>query len=275
MDIVSRVQQTVDFIRSRCVVHPEVAVVLGSGLGVFADRVSNTTIFPYADLPGFPRSSVTGHRGELVLGDLEGVPCAVMSGRVHYYEGYSMAEVTFPMRVLAGLGCAKVVITNAAGGVDAQFLPGDLMVIVDQLNLTGDNPLRGPNDERLGPRFPDMTDVYCVAGRQALHAAAAEMGTVLREGVYAGFAGPSYETPAEVRMARLLGASAVGMSTVSEAIVARHGGMRVAGLSVISNLAAGLGEHPLSHDEVKEVAGRVENALCELLSRAVVKFART
>ncbi|MEO0812144.1 MAG: purine-nucleoside phosphorylase, partial [Myxococcota bacterium] len=252
---------------------PSVAVVLGSGLGAFAAEVSDAVRIPYGEIPNFPVSSVTGHAGELVLGELKGVPVAVMSGRLHFYEGHSLAAVTLPTRVLGGLGAKKLLVTNAAGGVNPNFPPGTLMVITDHINLTGNNPLMGPNDDRLGPRFPDMSEPYSREGQEALRAAAAAVGVTVTEGVYCGVLGPSYETPAEVRMLQRLGGDAVGMSTVPEVIVANHAGMNVAGLSLITNAAAGLTEEKLSHADVKEQAGQSRDELVSLLIEAVVRFA--
>jgi purine-nucleoside phosphorylase len=266
------IEEAVKAIRSRSELQPSVGVVLGSGLGAFSDRIEDACIVPYGTIPHFPTSHVEGHRGELVVGHIQGTACAVMSGRVHYYEGYSMEKVTFPMRVLKALGVTKIVITNAAGASNPDFEPGDFMVIKDHLNLTGDNPLRGPNDGRFGERFPDMSQAYCERGINLLHEVAQDLGHSLREGIYAGLAGPSYETPAEVRMLRTLGADAVGMSTVAEVIVAQHAKLEVAGVSVITNRAAGLSATPLSHAEVKEVGAMVEGPLCELLSRVVSQF---
>lgn len=272
VDYYEQIQTAVAAVRAAAALEPRVGVVLGSGLGAFAERISDRIVLPYSEIPGFPTSSVVGHKGELVLGALDGLPIAVMSGRVHYYEGYSIKEVTLPMRVLAGLGVGAVVVTNAAGAVNPSYAPGDFMVILDHINLTGDNPLIGHNDQRLGPRFPDMSHAYGAAGREALHAAARASQITLREGVYVGVAGPSYETPAEIRMLQRLGGDAVGMSTVAEVIVARHAGIRVAGLSVITNTAAGLGHEPISHDEVEHVARRVEGVLCDLLAGVVAKL---
>ncbi len=254
------------------VMSPKVGVVLGSGLGAFAERLTNSTVIPYRSIPHFPVSSVAGHAGELVLGKLEGVYCAVMSGRVHYYEGYDIQQVTFPTRVLCALGVRSLLVTNAAGAVNPSYEPGDFMVINDHINLTGQNPLRGVNDERLGPRFPDMSSAYPLKARRALHEAAREVGFSLHEGVYAGLAGPSYETPAEIRMLQTLGADAVGMSTVAEVIVALHGGLNVAGLSVITNRAAGLGQASLSHEDVKQVGARVQGVFCDLLAKSVARL---
>ncbi len=266
------IQEAAQSIRQRGGAAPVVGVVLGSGLGAFADQLEARVVVPYKDIPHFPTSSIAGHAGQLVLGAVRGVPCAVMNGRVHYYEGYDMRQVTFPMRVLKALGVTDVIVTNAAGSVNTAYRPGDFMVISDHINLTGQNPLHGPNDERMGPRFPDMTTAYGARGREALHGAARAKGLTLHEGVYVGLAGPSYETPAEIRMLRALGGDAVGMSTVAETIVAVHGGMRVAGLSVITNHAAGVGHAPLSHEEVKEVGARVQGALIGLLAEAVVRL---
>ena len=263
------IQEATEFIHRTAPGTPLVGVILGSGLGAFAERVENRHVMPYRQIPHFPLGAVAGHAGEFVTGTLSGVRCAVMSGRVHYYEGYDLTQVTFAVRVLAALGAKALLVTNAAGSVNPAFEPGNFMVITDHLNLTGQNPLRGTNDERLGPRFPDMSDAYPAAGRQALHDAARAVGVTLREGVYAGLAGPSYETPAEIRMLQRLGADAVGMSTVSETIVACHAGLKVAGLSVITNRAAGLGRGALSHDEVKLMGQKVQGVLVEVLAHAV------
>jgi purine-nucleoside phosphorylase len=273
VDLFDKIQEAASAIRAKTSIVPRVGVVLGSGLGAFAERVEGRVVVPYSAIPHFPQSGVQGHAGELVLGTLDGVPCAVMSGRVHYYEGHSLDTVTFGVRVFAAIGVQHLLITNAAGAVNPTFAPGDFMVIVDHINLTGSNPLRGPNDERLGPRFPDMSAAYGPAGRQALHGAARDVGITLREGVYAGLAGPSYETPAEIRMLQNIGADAVGMSTVAEVIVAAHAGLGVAGLSVVTNRAAGLGSTPLSHEEVKEVGNKVRGLLCDLLAGTVKRLA--
>ncbi|MBI5509553.1 MAG: purine-nucleoside phosphorylase [Deltaproteobacteria bacterium] len=269
MGLYDHIQEAVAGIRSRAAIQPAVGVILGSGLGAFAAKVERPVKISYQDIPHFPTSSVVGHAGELILGTIRKVPTAIMSGRVHYYEGYPLETVGFPVRVLAGLGVKSLVVTNAAGAVNPTFAPGDFMVIVDHINLTGANPLRGVNDERLGPRFPDMSSTYFEAGRKAWHDASREVGIALREGVYCGLAGPSYETPAEIRMLQRIGADTVGMSTVAEAIVAAHAGIKVAGLSVVTNRAAGLSSSPLSHDEVKEVGARVQGALCDLLSGVI------
>lgn len=259
-------------LQSRADAQPTVGVVLGSGLGAFVDHLDERVVIPYRDVPHFPIGSVPGHAGELVLGRIGKVSLAVMSGRVHYYEGHAMERVTFPVRVLAGLGVKTLLVTNAAGAVNPEFRAGDFMVISDHLNLTGQNPLIGPNDDRFGLRFPDMTQAYSREAREILHEAGRAAQVSLREGVYAGLAGPCYETPAEIRMLRTLGADAVGMSTVAEVIVARHAGLRVAALSVITNRGAGLDPTPLSHDEVKAVAERVKKPLCALAVHAVQRL---
>jgi purine-nucleoside phosphorylase len=261
-----------DAIQAKCALQPHVGVVLGSGLGAFASRLTGATTISYRDIPHFPSSSVPGHAGELVVGMLGQAPCAVMSGRVHYYEGYDIAAVTFPVRVLAALGVKKLLLTNAAGAVNPQYEPGDFMVIRDHLNLTGQNPLRGHNDDSLGPRFPDMSNAYAKRGQDLLQQAVREAGLAPRLGIYAGLAGPSYETPAEIRMLGTMGADAVGMSTVCEVIAAVHNGLSVAALSVITNRGAGLSSEPLSHDEVKEVGRKMQEPLCAVLAATVQRL---
>ena len=264
-----RVEQAVARVRQDATEQPTVGVILGSGLGAFADMLEGALRIPYQDIPHFPTSHVEGHAGQLVIGDIGETRCVVMQGRVHYYEGYTMEAVTFPVRVLAGLGVRSLVVTNAAGTVNPDFTPGDLMIITDQINLTGDNPLRGPNDDRFGVRFPDMSHAYSTSLSAKLREAAQTAGCSLQQGVYCGLAGPSYETPAEIRMLHTLGADAVGMSTVAEVIVANHAGMEVAGLSVITNFAAGLSSQPLSHDEVTATGEKVRDQLCKMLRTAI------
>jgi purine-nucleoside phosphorylase len=254
---------------------PKVGIVLGSGLGAFADALSGATVISYADLPHFPLSGVPGHAGRLVLGTLGGESLVAMQGRVHFYEGYSPHEVAFPARVLCGLGIKALVVTNAAGGINLGFQAGDLMAITDHLNLAGYNPLIGPNDDRLGPRFPDMSHTYDPKLLALLKASAQAVGVPLREGVYACLSGPSYETPAEIRMLRTLGADAVGMSTVPEVIAAAHMGVRVTGISCITNLAAGITDHSLSHEEVAQTAARVRGVFQKLLERFLPEVARS
>jgi purine-nucleoside phosphorylase len=256
-DLYERVQEAAQAIRTRTPVVPQVGLILGSGLGGFADQLEDATAIDYGDIPHFPRSHVVGHKGRLVLGARGGARCVAMQGRVHLYEGHTAQTVAFPARVLIALGAKVVIVTNAAGGLDPTWAPGTLMLIRDHINLLPDHPLRGPNDERLGPRFPDMTTAYAPELRALVQQVAERAGIALAEGVYVASTGPTYETPAEVKMLRGLGADATGMSTVPEVIVARHMGARVIGISCITNHAAGITGHALSHDEVTETATRV------------------
>lgn len=268
--------RAVDFIRqSISPLVPRVGIVLGSGLGALVDVVDTEAVVPYGDIPGFPRSTVEGHSGKLVLGTLGGLPVAVMAGRVHLYEGYSPQAVVFPVRVLVRLGASTLIVTNAAGSVNPEFDEREIMLISDHLNMTGTNPLHGPNDLALGPRFPDMSDTYDPELRQIARGVAEERGLHLREGVYAGLLGPSYETPAEVRMLGVLGADAVGMSTVAEVIAARHMGARILGISCISNKGAGLSSHPLSHEEVKASGRALQDQVIALIRGVVENLARS
>ena len=267
-----RVHTAAGSIRARTLVMPTVAVVLGSGLGGSASSLSRPTSFAYGDIPHWPLSTVVGHEGRLVTGDIAGRPVAALSGRAHYYEGHDLRAVTFAIRVLGVLGVKVLILTNAAGGVNVGFSPGDLMVIDDHINLLGSNPLIGPNDDRFGPRFPDLTDVYSPRLRAIADEAGASLGLTLRHGIYAGCHGPSYETPAEVRYLRMIGADAVGMSTVPEAIVGRHMDMEVLGISCITNLAAGVLPQRLHHDEVLETAQRARGTFVALLSGIIEKL---
>src|SRR6267378_8141217 len=248
-----RAQEAARLIRTRADVDVPVAIVLGSGLGAFAEELTEATVIPYHEIPGFAHATVAGHAGRLVIGKAGAVTVAAMQGRFHFYEGYSLEEVTFPIRVLKLLGVRTVVLTNAAGTLNVEFTPGSLMVISDHLNLLGDNPLRGENDERFGPRFPDMTNVYARSLQDIVIDQANAMGLEIRRGVYAALAGPSYETPAEIHMLRALGADVVGMSTVPEAIVARHMDIDVVGISCITNLAAGVSDKPIDHSQVMAI----------------------
>jgi purine-nucleoside phosphorylase len=260
-------------------VRPAVGLILGSGLGGYADKLGElpgggpARAVDYADLPGFPRSHVPGHRGRLVAGTRAGVCCIAMQGRVHMYEGHSAAEVAFPARVLVALGAKVLIITNAAGGLNPAWQPGTLMLIRDHIDLLRDHPLRGPNDDRLGPRFPDMTKAYAPELRELVQATAAGAGIQLEEGVYVAMPGPTYETPTEVRMLRGLGADAVGMSTVPEVYVARHMSARVIGISCITNQAAGITGQELSHEEVTETATRVRATFEALLDAILARLA--
>lgn len=261
------VMNAVDFIRQRVRCRPEVAVILGSGLGGLADRLEEQELLPYAEIPGFPRSDVKGHAARLVFGRLNGRPVAAMQGRFHYYEGLSMRQLCFPVYVLRQLGVQSLVVTNACGGINPSFAPGDLMLITDHINFSGENPLIGPNDERFGPRFPDMTEAYDRALCKLARREAAALSIPLREGVYAFYTGPCFETAAEIRAFRVLGADAVGMSTVPEVIVARYLGLRVLGLSCITNMATGLAKTAHSHEEVLATADAAGLRFCRLLER--------
>lgn len=267
-----RAEHAARFIRSRYAEDVRVALVLGSGLGAFADTLKDAESLAYEEIPGFARSTVEGHAGRLVLGKIGATSAAVMQGRFHFYEGYSLEEVTFPVRALGLLGVKSLVLTNAAGGLNNSFSEGSLIVISDHLNLMGASPLRGPNDSRFGPRFPDMTKVYDQEYQELTVREAQAMGLELRRGIYAALPGPNYETPAEIRMLRLLGADAVGMSTVPEAIVARQMGVRVLGISCITNMAAGVLDRPINHDEVMETGQRVRETFAELLRRVIPKL---
>jgi purine-nucleoside phosphorylase len=259
-----KVEQAAAVIRDRCPIRPETAVVLGSGLGDFAETLDDAVAVPYEELPHWPASNVIGHAGKLVVGMVKGARVAALSGRVHFYEGHDLGTVVFATRVMARLGVRQIILTNAAGGVNTAFVEGALMVIDDHINLLG-NPLVGPNDDRFGPRFPDMTEVYSLRLRQIAHEAARARGVGLEHGIYASLTGPSYETPAEIRFMRQIGADAIGMSTVPEAIAARHMGLDVLGISCITNLAAGILPQPLDHREVMETAHRVRGSFISLL----------
>jgi purine-nucleoside phosphorylase len=264
-----RAEHAARVIRSRISVEPRIALVLGSGLGGFADDFEEPVSIPYEDIPGFVRSTAQGHAGRLVIGKIEGVPVLAMQGRVHYYEGYSLEEVTFPVRTFGLLDIKTLVLTNAAGGINVQLTQGALMVITDHVNLMGVNPLRGPNDERFGPRFPDMSTVYSPELQALVVDEAKAIGVEVRRGIYGGLSGPSYETPAEIHLLRNLGADAVGMSTVPEAIVARHMGLEVLGISCITNMAAGISDEPINHEEVMATGDRVRETFAELLRRVI------
>jgi len=236
---------------------PTIGLILGSGLGVLADEIEDAITIPYGEIPHFPQSTVAGHKGQLVIGTIHGKQVIAMQGRFHYYEGYSMKQVTFPVRVMKELGVDKLIVTNAAGGINENFDAGNLMIITDHINNMGDNPLIGPNDNDLGDRFPDMSKAYCPELTAHAEKCADSLGIKVQEGVYVGNTGPSYETGAEVRMLRTMGGDAVGMSTVPEVVVANHAGMKVLGISCISNMAAGILDQPLTHDEVIETTAQV------------------
>jgi purine-nucleoside phosphorylase len=269
-----RAEHATRVIRSRISVEPRIALVLGSGLGGFADEFEEAVGIPYEEIPGFMRSTAQGHAGRLVIGKIDSVPVLAMQGRVHYYEGYSLEEVTFPIRTFGLLGVKTIVLTNAAGGINVQLTQGALMVISDHLNLMGVNPLRGPNDERFGPRFPDMSAVYSPELQEIVVDEAKAIGVEVRRGIYGALSGPSYETPSEIHLLRNLGADAVGMSTVPEAIVARHMGLEVLGISCITNMAAGISDEPINHEEVMATGDRVRETFAELVRRVIAAISR-
>lgn len=265
MDITAKINGAAEYIRNHITLRPTIGLVLGSGLGDFADTLEDAVRIPYSQIPNFPVPTIAGHSGALVFGKKCGQEVVVMQGRIHYYEGLPQQEITLPIRVLAALGVKTVVLTNACGGVNLNFQPGDLMLISDHINFSGSNPLIGANLEQFGPRFPDMSDLYTASLRQAIREKAALAEIPLQEGVYAMYSGPNYETPAEIRMFRTLGADTVGMSTVPEALVAGHCGMQVVGVSCITNMAAGVLPVKLSHAEVTETANRVSKTFRKLI----------
>ncbi|MGA2301302.1 MAG: purine-nucleoside phosphorylase [Candidatus Acidiferrum sp.] len=264
-----RAEAAARFLLKQTKLRPKIAVVLGSGLGAFADEFASAVRIPYAKIPNFPRSTAIGHAGQLVIGKVDGIEVAAMQGRVHLYEGYSVKDVAFPIRVFAGMGVKAVILTNAAGGIKKEFTQGRLVVLSDHINLQGVNPLSGPNDENFGARFPDMSRAYDKRFRELTLAEGRRLGIALGEGVYAALAGPSYETPAEIRYLKTIGADLVGMSTVPEVIAARHSGIRVLGISCVTNAAAGILDQPLDHNEVLQTAERVKGQFIALL-RAVI-----
>jgi purine-nucleoside phosphorylase len=269
----ARADRAAKYILSKTKLRPRVALVLGSGLGAFADDLANAVRIPYEKIPGFPHSTAEGHAGRLVIGNVGNVPVAAMQGRVHYYEGYTPKEIVFPMRVFGRLGIRAAILTNAAGGINLEFKQGALVVLRDHINLQGVNPLLGPNDERFGPRFPDMTEAYWKTYRESALAEAKRLGIEVHEGVYAALTGPSYETPAEIRYLRTIGADLVGMSTVPEVIVARHMGIRVLGISCVTNMAAGILDQPINHAEVMETGERVKTRFVALLRAVIPRIA--
>jgi purine-nucleoside phosphorylase len=268
-----RAEKAAKYIFSRTRLRPKIALVLGSGLGGFADEFASAVKIPYAQIPGFPRSTAIGHAGQLVIGKVGDVVVAAMQGRVHLYEGYSVREVVFPVRVFARMGIKAGIFTNAAGGINLNFTQGCLVVLRDHINLQSVNPLTGPNDERFGPRFPDMTEAYDREFRKFAAAESRRPGLKLHDGVYAALAGPNFETPAEIHYLRTIGADLVGMSTVPEVIAARHSGIRVMGISCVTNMAAGLSDGPLGHEEVLETGRRVKDQFVGLLRALIPKIA--
>ena len=274
MSLLQDLGDAVRLIQARTPLRPSIGLVLGSGLGAFARSLEKPVAVPYAEIPHFPSATAAGHAGELLVGTSQGVPVAVMAGRVHHYEGHSLPQVVFPIRVLGKMGIRVLIVTNAAGSVNVNYKPGELMVIEDHLNAMGGNPLVGPNEEQLGPRFPDMSEPYDPKLREIAEKACWKVGVTVRRGVYVAFTGPSYETPAEIRMARALGADAVGMSTVPEVIAARHMGIRVLGISCITNMASGVLKKKLDHREVLEVGEKSRAALLDVLGRIIQDAAK-
>jgi purine-nucleoside phosphorylase len=269
MDLLTQIKASAEFILSKTKHKVEIGLILGSGLGSLADTIENAEYYNYSDIPHFPTSTVEGHAGRLVIGKLGSKQVVAMQGRFHYYEGYSMEKITFPVRVMKLLGISKLIVTNAAGAVNTNFNAGDLMVITDHINLSGSNPLFGHNLDDFGPRFPDMSQAYNLELRNKVLSAGKELGIDLKEGVYAMFSGPTYETPAEVRMAKILGGDAVGMSTVPEVIVANHSGIKTVGISCLTNMAAGILDQPLNHEEVIETSNRVKNDFIKLMNKVI------
>ena len=268
----ARVEEAAAHIRARCGAPPDTAIVLGSGLGDFADRLLGAVSMPYGELPHWPASTVVGHSGKLVVGNIGGRRVAALAGRAHFYEGHDLGTVVFAVRAMGRLGAKQVILTNAAGGINTGFAQGALMIIDDHINLLGTNPLVGPNDDRFGARFPDMSEVYSSRLRKAADEAAAAAGVEVTHGIYVATHGPSYETPAEIRFFRTIGADAVGMSTVPEAIAARHMGLEVLGISCITNMAAGVLPGVLNHDEVMETARRVRGSFIALLEAILARI---
>lgn len=269
MELLSKIKESTEFIKEKTQIKPQIGLILGSGLGTLAEEIENPTIIEYKDIPHFPTSTVKGHKGRLVIGELEGKKVIAMQGRFHYYEGYSLQEVTFPVRVMKALGVEKMIVTNAAGGVNKEFIPGDLMVIEDHINFAFDNPLIGKNYEELGPRFPDMSHAYSEKLVDIAFKVGEQLGIQLRKGTYVFMSGPTYETPAEVKMVSFLGGDAVGMSTVPEVLIAVHSGIEVLGISCITNMAAGILDQPLDHSEVIETTIKVKNKFIRLVKNVL------
>ena len=273
LDEFSRAEAAADFVRSKTALRPEIALVLGSGLGAVADSMADAIRIPYREIPHFPPSTAIGHAGRLVIGRIAATPVAVMQGRVHLYEGHSIKDVAFSIRVFGRLGIRAVILTNAAGGISSDLRPGCLVLVRDHINLQGVSPVAGPNDERFGPRFFDMTTAYDTEFQRIAQAEAKLLGLWLGSGVYAALLGPSYETPSEIRYLKTIGADLVGMSTVPEVVVARHMGIRVLAVSCVTNLAAGLSSQPINHEEVLEIGARVQKELVALLTAVIPRIA--
>ena len=273
-DDFTHAESAAQFLLSQTPLRPKIGLVLGSGLGAFADELSEATRVPYAQIPAFPRSTAVGHAGQMVIGKAGGIPVAAMQGRVHLYEGYSAKEVAFPMRAFGRMGIRAAVLTNAAGGINLEYKQGALVILTDHLNLQGQNPLVGPNDDRFGPRFPDMTQAYWKPYRAMALEAARKLGKTVYQGVYAGLLGPSYETPVEIRYLRTIGADLVGMSTISEVVAARHMGIRILAISCVTNMAAGILDRVINHEEVLETGERVKGDFVALLRAVLPEIAK-
>lgn len=268
-ELLKKIETSADYIKGKISKSPEIALILGSGLGVLAEEIEEKVIIEYKDIPGFPISTVQGHKGQLVFGKLSGKNVVAMQGRFHFYEGYKIQDVVFPVRVMKAIGVEKLIVTNAAGGVNTNFIPGDLMIINDHINFGGVNPLIGPNFDELGARFPDMSRPYNREFISIAKKVAEELEISIQEGVYSFVTGPTYETPAEVKMLRILGADATGMSTVPEVIVANHAKMRVLGISCITNMASGILDQPLTHEEVIETTEKVKSNFINLVRKII------
>lgn len=265
----TKIEETKNFIQTKTEIKPEIGIILGSGLGPLADKIENATTIPYSKIPNFAKSEAVGHANELVIGELAGKKVIAMKGRFHYYEGFSPKEITFPVHVMNALGVKNLIITNACGAINTDFKPGDLMLIDDHINTTGTTPFHGPNDDDLGPRFTDLTNVYSKDLQKIAYKVAKEKDITLQKGVYAWWTGPAYETPAEIRMLRILGADAVGMSTVPEAMVAAYYGLNTLGISCLTNMAAGVLDEPLSHESVIQVASEAHDKFVQLVTNVI------
>lgn len=272
--MIKRINTAVEYIKSKTDRSPSVAAVLGSGLGIYVDKLEDKIVIPYCEIPGFHQTTVAGHEGQLVYGKTNGIDVLIMQGRYHVYEGHDLSEVVFPIRVMGSLGVKNLILTNASGGINSQYSPGDLVIIQDQINMTGKNPLIGKNIDELGPRFPDMTEVFSKDLISHIQDAYEDLKLKVQTGVYMGVLGPSYETPAEIKMLRTLGGDLVGMSTVHEAISANHMGMKVAGISCVTNMAAGMGDEKLTHDDVKQVAKIAMNSFADLLNKSIQRISQ-
>lgn len=269
MDLLNQIKASAEFILKQSKYKPEVGLILGSGLGSLADTIEDAEFYNYSEIPNFPTSTVEGHAGRLVIGKLAGKIVVAMQGRFHYYEGYSMDKITFPVRVMKLLGVSKLIVTNACGAVNKNFKAGDLMVITDHINFSGSNPLFGHNIDEFGPRFPDMSEAYNLELRNKVLEVGKNLGIDLKQGVYVMFSGPTYETPAEVKFASIMGGDAVGMSTVPEVIIANHCGIKTVGISCLTNMAAGILNQPLNHEEVIETSTRVKNDFIKLMNKVI------